>query len=131
MFDEQCGVPGKILNTTATNVVSSGSGTSATSISCGFSASAASAKGLPGWRVAITHFSGASSCSASYTVESPAGTVLWRMDLANTNNGFVQNFDPPIMSGSANAAVVFKAQNLGSTNTAGVNGTGYQIFNTG
>lgn len=131
MYNVDVGTPGKVLFVTASNTVSSGSGTSASSITATFSASAASAASSVGYKFAITHFSGASSVSGDYTIESPAGTVLWRKTMTGANHHFSENFDPPIITASSVNAVVLKGNNYAATNTGTINAGGFQLYNTG
>lgn len=113
------GIPGKLFRVTATNGATA---TSAAAVSASYTPSVTATN-----RLAVTHFSGASSVSAAYTIESPAGTVIWQLNVGNANNSFVQNFDPPLYVTTVGQAVLFKCGSLAATNTGGVNGAGFEV----
>lgn len=113
------GIPGKLFRVTS---AAAASGTSAAAASGSYTPSVTATN-----RLAVTHFSGASSVSAAYTVESPAGTVIWQLNLSGTNNGFTQNWDPPLYVTTVGQAVVFKCGAMASTNTGTVNGAGFEV----
>ncbi len=113
------GIPGRLFAVT--------SSASAAAVSASYSSVAsATASGIATTKLAVTHFSGCSAASASYTIESPAGTILWQK--ANTVAAFNQiseNFDPPLMIQVKGQAVLFKAG--GVAGTSSVNGLGYEV----
>lgn len=117
MFDVTVGTAGKLWSGTATNGIS---GTSSTSVATSISATESSTG-----KIAVTHFSGSSDIACLYTIESPAGTVLWQKYRAGTNNDVDERFDPPIVGGRG-ATVLFKAALVASSKTQ-VNATGFEI----
>lgn len=117
MYNVDIGVPSQPFRVTATNAAT---GTSAASISGGYGA-------ITNRKLAITHFSGSSSISGSYTIESPAGTVIWQKVMGGTNHAFSDNFDPPLVV-AAEQAVVFKASGFAAINTGTVNGAGFEVY---
>lgn len=128
MFNVDVGIPGHLFNVTATNGIT---GTSAVSVSASFTGvSAATASSAVGRamssKVAITHFSGSSDIATLYTIESPAGTVLWQKYKSGTNNDMDENFDPPYVVNTTGGTVVFKAA-VAATSKTQINAAGFEI----